>query len=166
MNKPPMPQQPSTTQLPAVPEWAIELTRSVKDGFAKVDANLQLVTSDLEVVKGRVGNLEDARRLDEARVNAHSARVKGTSENDLRQDSAIAHVIVRLDTVEANQTKAAEERAQTAAKVDETAANVVAIKDTVMGVVKDPRVIRFAGVVYKLAIAYAVGKGLHVSWLP
>lgn len=91
--KPSMPAQPITVALPAVPDWAVELTRTVKDGFAKTEANLGLVSQDLDVLKGRVGNLEEARRVDDARATANSIKVRSVSENDLAQEATLADVL-------------------------------------------------------------------------
>lgn len=95
-----MPAQPSTVQLPAVPPWAIELTRSVKDGFQGVNARLDTVETNLDLqgqqgvdlgkrmttLETRVGNIEE-------RQNTGSLRVKQESQTNLNQDAAIAQII-------------------------------------------------------------------------
>ncbi len=118
--------EPTTTEFAAVPEWAIDLTRSVKEGFAKVDANVGLVISDLEVVKGRVGNLEDARRNDEARDRANSTRAKEPSSHDLKTASELADEITARKKLEAD---VALTKADVAAIKTDTAAQTVILTD-------------------------------------
>lgn len=78
-----MPEQPRTTQLPAVPEWAIEMTRAMKEGFRTTNANIEIVASDLSVVKSRVDILETER-------TKLSGGVRGLSTSNAEQDAQLA----------------------------------------------------------------------------
>lgn len=77
------PAQPKTTQLPAVPEWAIEMTRAMKEGFRTTNANIEIVASDLSVVKSRVDILETER-------TKLSGGVRGLSTSNAEQDAQLA----------------------------------------------------------------------------
>jgi len=56
-----MPDDKPTTQLPAVPEWAVELTRlakTTKEEVRGLRADVGLVANDLSLVKERVAIIE------------------------------------------------------------------------------------------------------------
>ena len=78
-----MPEQPKTTQLPAVPAWAIELMAGMTKGFRETNANLELVATDLGVLKERVGILENER-------TKLSGGVRGLSTTDAEQAAQLA----------------------------------------------------------------------------
>jgi superfamily II RNA helicase len=94
-----MPEQPKTLQLPTVPDWAIELTRSVKAGFIaaeerfdKQDAALlsQGAKLDKVVTEGIETNVRMTRfevRLEdlEGRAGKTSLAVRGASMVDMEQ---------------------------------------------------------------------------------
>jgi hypothetical protein len=77
-----------------------QLLSRVTEGFQKVDtlvidvtrltANVELVSSDLGIVKDRVAILESRRNDDDARANRNSARVRQVSESDLEQQAQLA----------------------------------------------------------------------------
>ena len=148
--------EPTTTEFAAVPDWAIELTRSVKDGFAKVDANVGLVISDLEVVKGRVGNLEEARRNDETRAQATSIKVRGMSETDMEHESKLAEVIVwraGIDTkLTGLETTLASNTAMTAK-----------IESAVTDVLSSPRVKALSWALWVALAGWLASKGISVK---
>lgn len=114
--KPPMPPQPSTTQLPAVPAWAIELTRTVKDGFARSEANDALIAvelkraqSDIRGLSTKVGNLEEWRTAVESavmpRLDTHSIKVQRISDHDMEQDNKLSEQIIKVSAA-ANEIEA------------------------------------------------------------
>jgi hypothetical protein len=83
-----MPPQPKTTQLPQVPEWAIELTRSVKGGFAAVNDRLDGLERTDKTLADKVSDMSvDIRQLRDADVRHEdefrrlSVRTKDTSAN-------------------------------------------------------------------------------------
>jgi hypothetical protein len=84
------PQQPKTTELPAVPAWAIELTHSVKSGIAELRADVALVSNDLGVVKDRVAILESFRNDQEQRATRASAGVRSLSTTDADHEAQLA----------------------------------------------------------------------------
>lgn len=79
-----------TTQLAAVPAWAAEMSRAMKDGFAMTNANIELVSTDLSVVKDRLVIVESWKADIDTRASRTSARVKMASENDLSHDAQLA----------------------------------------------------------------------------
>ncbi len=143
----------STDEKPTVefsrpPDWAIALTEKVTRGFEKMNANLELVSSDLDVLKGRVGNLEESRRADESRAALHSIKVKSISQSDLSQDAELA--------------KEKSAREELAARVAIIESNVGDIHQAVVGFFQNPKV-RFVGrLLWGAALLYAAGKGLKV----
>jgi hypothetical protein len=93
------PTEKVTTQLPAVPEWAVELTRTTKDGFRAVRADLELVANDLSLVKERVTIIETWRNDQDQRLNRNSNRVRDladtTSHVDLTVQAVKSEAIVK-----------------------------------------------------------------------
>lgn len=112
------PPEKVTTQLPAVPEWVVELTRTTKDGFRAVRADLELVANDLSLVKERVTIIETWRNDQDLRASRNSNRVRdlaeATSHVDLAHDAKIAAEIVARQKLErdAAETRALVERLQ------------------------------------------------------
>lgn len=131
------PPEKVTTQLPQVPEWAVELTRTTKDGFRAVRADLELVANDLSLVKERVTIIETWRNDQDLRASRNSARVReladSTSHVDLTHDAKIAAEIVARQELERRvaethamvETVKAETSQQTAilARLDRVASN-------------------------------------------
>jgi len=78
-----MPEQPKTTQLPAVPQWAVELMRGMTEGFKQTNANLELVSTDLGVLKERVVILESER-------SKFSGGVRALSTASLENEAQLA----------------------------------------------------------------------------
>lgn len=72
-----------------------DLGRVVRSGFAKVDADLCLVANDVSLVKERVGMVEKRTAVLEDARSRTSDRVRGVSENDLKQEAVIADVIIK-----------------------------------------------------------------------
>ena len=77
------PEQPKTVDMPKVPQWAIEMTMAMKDGFRQTNANIELVSSDLGVLKSRVDILETER-------TKLSGGVRGLSTSNAEQDAQLA----------------------------------------------------------------------------
>ncbi len=105
---PDTPEQPKTTQLPAVPAWAVDLTTTVKAGIAELRADVALVSNDLGVVKDRVAILESFRNDTEARATRTSAGVRSLSSTNAEQDAQLAQeraareaLAAKTDSVEA-----------------------------------------------------------------
>lgn len=121
----------------------------------RVYANVEVLTNHVDVLTGRVTLVE--RRLDHAeeRGSKHSVGLARGSQTDEQHSAAIASVISRLNAVESNQASAAKERAETAAKV-------AAIHDSVVGVIRHPKVIFVGKTLFAMAMAYAAAKGIKV----
>lgn len=155
MNKPPMPDQPKTKEIPAVvpqvPATLDAVLREVRETRHAVTA----VVDQVSELNERVRQVEVSVEQSTARVNVQSLKVRGTSENDLRQDAAIAELVVRTAAIETNQGAAAKERADTAAMVKE-------VRDTVVGVATNKKVIFVGKVLFALAVAYSAAHGLKV----
>lgn len=113
------PEQPKTVELAAVPPWAVELTRSMKEGFRTTNANIEVVSNDLSVVKDRVSILETERtkmsggvrglsmsnaEQDAQLVQERAAReALATEVKDLKESQAVQlAILVRLDKVMSN----------------------------------------------------------------
>jgi uncharacterized phage infection (PIP) family protein YhgE len=95
-----------TAQLPAVPDWAVELTKSVKSGFAEVKADLSLVANDVTVVKDRVTVVESrVGALEESR-KATSIRVRESQASDLEHAAQLAQLSANFQELIAKQTEA------------------------------------------------------------
>lgn len=84
------PPEKETVAMAKVPDWAIELTRSVKSGIAEVRADISLVSNDLGVVKDRVTILESER----AKL---SGGVRGLSSASLETDAKLAQALLALE---------------------------------------------------------------------
>lgn len=120
------PNEKPTVALDKPPPWAIALTERVVQGFAntearfdRTDANIEVVSNDLKVTKDRVTILEQSRALT-------SDRVKSVSQENLDQNAAIAHVITKIDALDAKvESKTAEQTAQLLARFDSALKNPV-----------------------------------------
>ncbi len=88
--QPSMPESKKTTQLAPVPEWAIELTKSMKEGFRQTNANIDLVSTDLSIVKDRVAIIESWKNDSETRMTRTSGRVTQASQVDMEQAAQLA----------------------------------------------------------------------------
>lgn len=144
-----MPAQPSTVQLPAVPEWAIELTKSVKSGFRaaeerfdKQDATLQtLADNDLKSTE-RIAKLEvRIEDLEEGRTK-WSGGIKNLSQSDDGQNMQIASLAVKVDEL----SKSQELQLAILARLDKLASN--------------PSIKVLLGVAAMAAASWAAARGL------
>lgn len=112
---PDMPPQPKTVELPQMTDRALleELRGMVKEGFVELRANLELVATDVTIVKQRVGVLEQWRLDTEARQTKHSGGFQRLSETDAKHDAAIGTLVAdvaELKTSHAELAKASEEQ--------------------------------------------------------
>jgi hypothetical protein len=151
-NRSEMPSQPTTVQLPAVPPWAIELTKSVKTGIAELRADVALVSNDLGIVKDRVTILESRRNDDDARAARISGGVRNLSTTDAEQSAQLA------------QERAAREALAT--KVDELATTNVtqlAILTRLDKVASNPTVKLLMFAIGTIVTGWLAGKGLALK---
>ncbi len=84
------PEQPKTTQIAAVPQWAVELTQAMKSGIAEVRADVALVSNDLGLLKTRVSIMEGLRTEDDMRASKYSGGIKSLSTSNAEQDAQLA----------------------------------------------------------------------------
>jgi len=117
--QPSMPESKKTTQLPAVPEWAIELTKSLKAGFVaaeerfdKQDATLlsQGTKLDKVITEGIEANTRMTRfevRLEdlEGAKTKYSGGIKTLSQSDAGQNMQISSLALKVDALDAKTTE-------------------------------------------------------------
>lgn len=170
--KPPMPDQPKTAELPAVPAWAAELTVSVKKGIAElrsdvadVKTDVAEVKTDVAAVKLDVSTLGDSykglnermlrgeKRQDEFEEWRARASERAKSEEKVRSSVDLDHAaqLVKL-TDDIKLANAAANAAQTTAIVDGVAK---AVKGVVDQAAKNPT-IRRIGYAFALLIIQAL----------
>lgn len=141
-----MPEQPKTKEIPAVTDRALleDLTRSVKEGFTELRADIQLVSTDVSIVKDRVRVVEERVRTieDDRRNDSMPAKVVRVTDNDAKQDAAIALIVTKVDKLEVTQQK----QLAILTRLDEVAAN--------------PMVRRVAYAVGAALLAYLTARGL------
>lgn len=143
------PPEKPTTQLPAVPQWAIELTMNVKQGFAAVESRLDVMESNLELQGGsvvdigkRLTSIESRVGEAEARLNNGSLRAKELSGVDLKHDAAIAQLVTDVAEVKATNEKQ------------------LAILTKLENVAANPMVRRIAYALGTLILGYLAAKGV------
>lgn len=88
--QPSMPESKKTTQLAPVPQWAVELTQAMKEGFKLTNANIEIVSNDVGVLKDRVAIIESWKNDSESRMTRTSGRVQQASQVDLEQAAQLA----------------------------------------------------------------------------
>ena len=112
-DKPPMPKQPTTTQMPAVPDWAIEIKMAVTEGISslredvsevkgkvgKLEGDVTLLVANGQTANDRLSRMEYWRDRVEERLHRNSDRARTTSQVDLGHDAAIAEVKTDLAAV-------------------------------------------------------------------
>jgi predicted RNase H-like nuclease (RuvC/YqgF family) len=158
-----MPAQPKTTiQLEAPPAWAIEMSQRMADGFArqetradtqddrldKIERQVKIAVEDGKENNKRITTLEV--RFDEAdrRADQSSVRAKSVTENDSKQDAAIATLVTDVASLKT--------------EVGELKKTLGEVKSLVTGFFEDPRV-RFVGkLIFVLATGYAAARGIKV----
>ncbi len=94
-----MPPQPPTTKLPAV-----QVPQSTLDAVLGEVRAMRMETGDKFIeVSTRLSKMDN--RIDdlERRQTSNSVRVRGTSENDLKQDAAIAGILTKVSGLERSQ---------------------------------------------------------------
>ena len=100
MSEEPKPKEKQTVVLPSVPPWAVEMTRSMKNGFTTTNTNIGLVASELSLLKERVGAIESWRSEMDSRASRASARAQEISRSDLAQEAKIADAIAKSHELE------------------------------------------------------------------
>ena len=137
-----MPEQPKTTQLPAVPQWAVELMAGMTKGFKETNANLELVATDLGVLKERVGILESER-------TKLSGGVRGLSTTDAEQAAQLAQERMAREAIAAE-----------VADLKATQALQLAILARLDKVASNPTVKVLGGMLLTALVTWLASKGL------
>jgi len=166
------PEYHDTTEMPAVRvsgntlEAVLLELRALRseqsDTRKELKADIQLVSSELKIVQGRTKLVEDRLEHLEKASDSTKTHAKANTENDLKQDAAIASVIVRLDAVEQNQKDAAQERAATAKNVQDIRNAVVKTATGLAAFFDHPKVNLVGKAIFVLAAGYLAGKGIKV----
>jgi chromosome segregation ATPase len=138
------PEEKKTKEMPAVPSWAIELTRSVKEGIAEVRADVALVSNDLGIVKDRVTILESER----ARF---SNGVRALSGTDLTHEAQLAAEKV-----------AREDLAKEVADLKATNATQLAILSRLDNIAKNPLVKTLGAMLLTALVTWLATHGVQV----
>ena len=86
----PKPPEKPTVKMETVPEWATALTLKVQEGFRQTNANIEVVSSALDVVKERVHVIESWKVDQDARLQNNSMRAKQASVVDLAHEAQLA----------------------------------------------------------------------------
>lgn len=184
------PPEKPTVELPKVPEWAIELTKSVKSGISDIRSDMDDVKGNVEMLVGQGramakwrGEMEEWRAEVNVAISRNSSRVRGVSANDLSQEAKLGEFIAWRNNVEADLgatkslattavqmaeaiAKKTDAQSETIAaiesKTDEQTKMIATIHSTVVGTINNPKV-RFVGkVLFGLAVLYSAAHGLKV----
>ncbi len=170
--KPPMPPQPPTLKLSETEiqkELLNKMLRTMQDGFArqetradsqderldKIEKQVEIAVQDGKDNNQRITRLEIKFEEEQKRAETTSIWKKTASQVDAQHDAAIGELVTKVTSIEVNQVAAAEERASTAKLVQE-------IRDTVVGVATNKKVIFVGKVLFGLAVAYSAAHGLKV----
>lgn len=131
-DKPPMPPQPTTKQLPAMTDRALleDLAREMRGARADIG----LVSNDLGIVKDRLVIVENWKGEQDARASKLSGGVRGLSQSEAGQNMQIASLSVKVDEL----SKTNETQLAILARLDKVASNplvktVMTILVTVLG---------------------------------
>jgi hypothetical protein len=145
---PGMPEQPKTTKLQAADPALVLLTQikaAMEAGFRETNANIDLVSGDLNTVKAEVRAIQTWKGEQEARASRHSLQAKAESSHDLEQDAQLA------------QERAAREALAT--KVD----TLLAIGERLDKLAKHP-VAKVVGTIIAVTLAgYAASHGIAIK---
>lgn len=98
------PDNKPTKEMPAVPDWAIELTKSVKNGFAHVENRMDSLDSKVDTLAHGLGTVTDEvstikvefaefKGSTNEKFKAHSIPIREASSTDMRHDAAIGTIV-------------------------------------------------------------------------
>ena len=150
-----------TVELPAVPAWAIELTKEVKGARADIG----LVANDVSIVKDRVAVVESrVLSLEEAR-KVNSMRAQQSSSIDLEHESKLAAEIVARTELAAKVDALAvghSELSDKADKLDSKQDMQLAILGRLDKVASNPLVKTVAAMLATALVTWLASHGVHV----
>jgi hypothetical protein len=98
------PDNKPTKELPAVPDWAIELTKSVKTGFSKIDADMTALDGKVDTLAHGLGTVTDEvstikvqfaefKGQTDEKFRSHSIPIREASKTDMQHDAAIGTLV-------------------------------------------------------------------------
>lgn len=163
--KPPMPAQPRTTELPAVDKQEIllaELKVLVTQGFSSMNTRMEKFEQNQDLQGGQIGVVEKEMSLlwqwkegvDE-KLKTNSVRAKGDSAHDLEVDAKMAEGLVWRRGVDDALARTATKDDLRLATDAQTTAIVTGVKEAVQGVfdaaAKSPTVRRLGQAAVALA---------------
>jgi hypothetical protein len=149
------PEEKPTVEMAPPPAWAIKQTEALHSLGEKLAYGFERVNSDMAVVKnrqevqaaqmkdlgGEIGRLGERVDKLEGRSETNSTRVKATTEDNIKQDAAIASILIDV------------------AALKETQAAQLAILERLDKIAANPMVRRVAYAVATAALGYLAAKG-------
>lgn len=127
------------------PPWAQALGAQMTTGFSAVEKRLDAIEANVDLQKGSVQDLMQRMARVEDRQNTSSMRVKAESDVNLKQDSAIAEILVKVDEI--------------ATKTDAQTQILTRLESGAKALIRHPRVQVAAGIVWTALLMYAASKG-------
>jgi len=142
-------QTPKPLQIETLLQDVLRETKETRDTIAKVDGKVEslskvVVTMGMDVAKINIENAARARR--------HSGNISRVSDNDLKQDAAIAHVI----------TEQAEAKATLSAILEKTDLQTEILKD-LRSIAANPMVRRVGYAIGIAILGYLASRGVIVK---
>lgn len=157
-----LPEQPKTVSLPQVPEWAIELTKSVKGGFAAVNTRLdglegtdKTLADAVNRMDSDVKELRSGQRRNEEDIRRLSDRTKDTSLTASQGDLEGAAQL-------AQERQAREELATKVDALTSTQETQLAILGRLDKVAKNPLVKTMAAMLATAVITWLAAHGVSI----
>lgn len=132
-----------------------DLRAVVKSGFAEMRIDIQLVSTDVQVIKDRVVILEKWKLENEERVSRHSGGTKQLSQDNLKQDAAIAMLHTKTD-------QQSVEIAETKSLVEKNNAMTARIEKAATDVLSSPRVKALSWALWLALAGWLASKGITV----
>lgn len=184
-------EQPRTVELPAIPQWAIELQTSLRGGFTAVNSRLDSleganrnVSDEVSRLRREVVDIRSEHVRHDEDIKRLSLRTKGTdartSENDLEQIAQLAQERAAREALanahaatDAKVEALASAHATTAEKVNETATQVtdiaktneaqLAILSRLDRVASNPTVKFIVGMLATALVTWLASHGIRIS---
>lgn len=90
-----------TVKLDQMPEWAASIARAMRESFRMVNANLEVMTNELSVVRERLVVVEMWKNEQDLRASKMSGGVRALSQTDLAHEAMLAQEKVARETLAA-----------------------------------------------------------------
>lgn len=149
------PPLPATVQTEKAPAWAISMQERI---VAKQDANHDIVMNEMGRLSARIDDLESWRKTGQNRPfvgpqKTNSGEVRRISENDVKQDAAIANIMQDVAKLQA-----------TVGTTDQR--KMVILEDIYQrgtSFIDSPTGRLLKGLVYLAIATYAAARGIHIG---